>query len=176
MADISTNMDSMFNLTSNNLCLSYTDRITEMHRQYLASIAPFNILFGNASLAATAVSNITNSESSPHTNNNSPINQEFHNPMTTQIPAASGSLNGSTNSNADMEYLDFSVDTLSNSSCSSTERMLCQSPSAFTPTCSTTKMSQIKKEKSSSPDHLNNATNNKSPTTAFSIENIIRKD
>ena len=176
MADMSTNMDSMFNITSNNLCLNYSDRITEMHRQYLASIAPFNILFGNVSLAAAAVNNANNSATSP--NNNSPRNQEFNNTTslssTTQTPAALGSLNGSTNSYADIEYLDFSVDSLSNSSCSSTERMLCQSPSAFTPTSSTAKMAKIKKEKSCSPD-LNNATNNKSPT-AFSIENIIRKD
>lgn len=192
MGDMSSNMDTMFNINSNNLCLNYSDRITEMHRQYLASIAPFNILFGNNSLAPRTINhqptNTTSSSSSP----SSPdlqSNEESNNTSSLlfnqNIPtsATAPSLNGSTTTSyADIEYLDFPVDNLSNSSCSSSDRMLTQSPSAFTPTCSTTKMmNRIKVEKSCSPD-LNTTTitgasssNNKSPT-AFSIENIIRKD
>ncbi|XP_065360780.1 fork head domain-containing protein L1-like [Calliphora vicina] len=176
MGEISSNMDTMFNINSNNMCLNYSDRITEMHRQYLASIAPFNILFGNTSLAS-ATTNPTTSPSSPASQSNEEANNAslLYNRNTPTF-AAPPSLNGSSNSYADIEYLDFSVDTLSNSSCSSSDRMLTQSPSAFTPTCSTTKTSNgIKVEKSCSPDLSTTTGNNKSPT-AFSIENIIRKD
>lgn len=160
------NMDSIFHINSPNLCLNYSDRITEMHRQYLASIAPFNILFGNPAMASSS--------------NNSPSQQmtdEFNSPnyasssRTPSIPAAP-SINGSSASYPDIESLDFSGDTLSNSSCSS-DRMLTQSPSAFTPTGSSSKL-VLKKEKCSTPD-LVTTTSNKSPT-AFSIENIIKKD
>lgn len=159
-------MDSIFHINSPNLCLNYSDRITEMHRQYLASIAPFNILFGNPAMASSS--------------NNSPSQQmtdEFNSPnyasssRTPSIPAAP-SINGSSASYPDIESLDFSGDTLSNSSCSS-DRMLTQSPSAFTPTGSSSKL-VLKKEKCSTPD-LVTTTSNKSPT-AFSIENIIKKD
>ncbi|XP_061399614.1 fork head domain-containing protein L1-like [Musca vetustissima] len=161
-------IESMFNMNSSNLCLNYTDRITEMHRQYLASIAPFNILFGNPSLANSSSSNNCSSQQ---------LTEEYSNPnyastsnQTCHVPAAPASHTGSTNSYADVESLDFSGDALSNSSCSS-DRMLTQSPSAFTPTCS---LMKIKKEKSPTPE-LQSTTANKSPT-AFSIENIIRKD
>ncbi|XP_013111358.1 fork head domain-containing protein L1 [Stomoxys calcitrans] len=166
MTESGANMDSMFNINSTNLCLNYSDRITEMHRQYLASIAPFNILFGNPAMASNS--------------NNSPSQQmtdDFTNPnyasssRTSSAPAAP-SLNGSTNSFADVESLDFSGDTLSNSSCSS-DRMLTQSPSAFTPTGPSAKV-LLKKEKCPTPD-TGSSIPNKSPM-AFSIENIIKKD
>ncbi|XP_037810105.1 fork head domain-containing protein FD2 [Lucilia sericata] len=173
MAEIPSNIDAMFNINSNNLCLNYSDRITEMHRQYLASIAPFNILFGNSSLASSATNPTASSSPTSQSNEESNNASLLYN-QNVPTPGAPPSLNGSSTSYADIEYLDFSVDTLSNSSCS-TDRMLTQSPSAFTPTCSTTKRANvIKVEKSCSPD-ISTTGNNKNPT-AFSIENIIRKD
>ncbi|KAM7356661.1 forkhead box L1 [Cochliomyia hominivorax] len=181
MNDMSSNMDTMFNLNTNNLCLNYSDRITEMHRQYLASIAPFNILFGNSTLTASTSINNSNQPTSPSSpdsqcnedsnNINSIFNQKTPT-STSQPPSSNGS---SSTSYADIEYLDFSVDNLSNSSCCSSDRMLTQSPSAFKPTCSTTH-GRIKEEISCSTDLVASVgSNNKSPT-AFSIENIIRKD
>ncbi|XP_075164632.1 forkhead box L1 [Haematobia irritans] len=169
MADSSGNLDSMFNINSTNLCLNYSDRITEMHRQYLASIAPFNILFGNPAMA----SNANNSPSRQHNQEDRTLpNYSRNNSQLSTLPATP-SLHGSTTSYADIESLDFSRDTHSNSSCSS-DRMLTQSPSAFTPTCSSSKI-VLKQEKCPSPEIVGTTTSNKSPM-AFSIENIIRKD
>ncbi|XP_055844403.1 fork head domain-containing protein L1 [Episyrphus balteatus] len=48
--------------------LNYTDRITELHRQYLASIAPFNILFrnNNTSTSASCSSSSVNFNAGQH--------------------------------------------------------------------------------------------------------------
>lgn len=170
MGEVTPNIDTVFNINSNNLCLNYSDRITEMHRQYLSSIAPFNILFGSNSLTLSEATISSSPASQSTEESNNPTLLYDQNNFTSTVPPL---LKGSSTSYADIEYLDFSVDALSNSSCSS-DRMLTQSPSAFTPTSSTIKESNaIKMETSYSPDCTTG--NNKSPT-AFSIENIIRKD
>lgn len=131
-----------------------------MHRQYLASIAPFNILFRNSTTTSTDANNLLTSSL----------------PEGSNLSAVQATVNRSVTSSSDMEYLDFSIDTHSNCSGASDDATA-QSTSAFTQTrFITNNGTAIKIKKSRRNDlGIQTAESNKC-ATVFSIENIIRKD
>ncbi|XP_037939995.1 fork head domain-containing protein FD2-like [Teleopsis dalmanni] len=142
--------------------LNYSDRITEIHRQYLATIAPFNILFRNSATnlnqyttaTADAALKQINTPLQHHTNSNEAVGVV-----------------------RDYDAFDVTGGTFSNSNSSidSTRLINLNSPSAFTvPSCTssaTTMDATI--TQAHSPGNCGGSP--KTPTL-FTIENIIKKD
>ncbi|XP_067612877.1 fork head domain-containing protein L1 [Eurosta solidaginis] len=145
------------NKHSNSMALNYSDHITELHRQYLASIAPFNILFRNEPASST-----NTFRSLPQSQDNTLPNASV------AVPFLSTSEDVSRNSFRDLDGFDFSGGTYSNSNSSidSTRQSNSFSPSAFTPITPARIIPQIPQVQSQT----------KSLATSFTIENIIKKD
>uniref|UniRef100_W8C0J5 Fork head domain-containing protein FD2 n=1 Tax=Ceratitis capitata TaxID=7213 RepID=W8C0J5_CERCA len=160
------------NKQSAPLALNYSDRITELHRQYLASIAPFNILFRNepqtsniATSPTVSATQLTSSTQTPH---------EVGLPHMPQMtPLLSTHQDSSRNSFRDLDSFDLSGGTYSNSNSSvdSTRPANSFSPSAFTPITPARNTQPIppltQPQVQSQPKAL---------ASAFTIENIIKKD
>lgn len=151
------------------MALNYSDRITELHRQYLASIAPFNILFRNE---PPAQSNIATSTAGSTT-----LISAHHKlalpHVGTMVPLLGTNQDGSQNSFRDIDSFDLSGGAYSNSNSSvdSTRQANSFSPSAFTPITparSTQTIPPLKQPQLQSQP--------KALTSAFTIENIIKKD
>ncbi|XP_014102985.2 fork head domain-containing protein L1 [Bactrocera oleae] len=149
--------------------LNYSDRITELHRQYLASIAPFNILFRNEPPTQPNIATST-----AGTTKHLSTNRELALPhVGTIVPLLSTNPDGSQNSFRDMDSFDLSGGAYSNSNSSvdSTRQANTFSPSAFTPITparSTQPLPPLTQPQLQSQP--------KALTSAFTIENIIKKD
>ncbi|XP_050334623.1 fork head domain-containing protein FD2 [Bactrocera neohumeralis] len=149
--------------------LNYSDRITELHRQYLASIAPFNILFRNEPPAQP-----NNATSTAGTTTHLSAQRELALPhVGTMVPLLSANQDGSQTSFREMDSFDLSGGAYSNSNSSvdSTRQANSFSPSAFTPITparSTQPLPPLTQPQLQSQP--------KALTSAFTIENIIKKD
>uniref|UniRef100_A0A1B0FA80 Fork-head domain-containing protein n=1 Tax=Glossina morsitans morsitans TaxID=37546 RepID=A0A1B0FA80_GLOMM len=162
----SASMNSIFNLNNSSAStLNYSDRITEIHRQYLASLAPLNVLFRSSAMPCSQTS------------------EEFKVTATTTTKTTTSAANKCSFFNAppestEADSLDYSVDTLSNSSTSSSnENHLTQPFTAFTsPTNSTKYATLTRTDNEDSFATKNCSTNGSKHLIAFSIENIIKKD
>ncbi|XP_053955998.1 fork head domain-containing protein L1 [Anastrepha obliqua] len=149
--------------------LNYSDRITELHRQYLASIAPFNILFRN---------------DPPSVNNGSalptPQLSTQHDPplphVSTIMLPLSTSLDASRNSFRDLDGFDLTGGAYSNSNSSvdSTRQANSFSPSAFTPITPARNNPTLLQMTQPTQPHVQSQP--KMLASAFTIENIIKKD
>uniref|UniRef100_A0A1A9WFL5 Fork-head domain-containing protein n=1 Tax=Glossina brevipalpis TaxID=37001 RepID=A0A1A9WFL5_9MUSC len=161
----SLSMNSIFNLNNTStLNLNYSDRVTEIHRQYLASLAPLNVLFRNNTM--------------PCTSQNSQINEEFKLTTTATYSTNNSSSPNATAESTEADSLDYSVDTLSNSStCSSNENHLTQPFSAFTSSTNSTWHATLNRGDNRETFETKTCSTNASKhSMAFSIENIIKKD
>ncbi|XP_036336186.1 fork head domain-containing protein FD2-like [Rhagoletis pomonella] len=146
------------------MSLNYSDHITELHRQYLASIAPFNILFRNESPSA----NTSSALPTP------PLSSQSELPLRNVSNFMLGtSQETSRNSFRDLDSFDISGGAYSNSNSSvdSTRQANSFSPSAFTPI---TPARNLQQTTQLTPPPL--PLQPKARTSAFTIENIIKKD
>ncbi|KAI9587558.1 fork head domain-containing protein FD2 [Glossina fuscipes] len=157
----SASMNSIFNLNNSSaLTLNYSDRITEIHRQYLASLAPLNVLFRSSTMPCSQTSD------------------EFKvTATTTSTPNKCCFFNASPES-IEADSLDYSADTLSNSSTSSSNELhLTQPFTAFASSTNSTKYATLTRTDNEESFATKNCSTNASKhLIAFSIENIIKKD